>query len=343
MCFTVKYLIVKHLLAAMGQLSLEKTFLLAAWAEALIYGFFFCIFSATMFIHFSPDTAGKRRIDRHGTVMIGISSVMFFIATFHLAMNCFRLLRGYVDHRLSPGGPVAYIGNLRPWDHILKDTLYATQENLGSAASIYRCWVLWNGDWRVILFPCVLLVVNFVAGYTVCGLYSSVDPTETVFDARLTNWIKTFYSIAVVLNIITTGLIAYRIWITHVKSSAYTAGTGRLLPILRIFVESAALQLIVETVLLALYCSDINAQYILLECVASIVGITFNAITIRIKLHTIAGASSSHPSSGTNPVQTIGSIPLRRIHVNITRDVEDHVDGYGVKRRESQDASHSEG
>lgn len=68
--------------------------------------------------------------------MIIISAVMFFIATFHLAMNCFRLLRGYVDDRLAPGGPVGYIGDLRKWDHILKDTLYATQENLGSAAAV---------------------------------------------------------------------------------------------------------------------------------------------------------------------------------------------------------------
>lgn len=68
--------------------------------------------------------------------MIIISAVMFFIATFHLVMNAYRLVRGYVDDRLAPGGPVAYIGNLRLWDHILKDTLYATQENLGSAAAV---------------------------------------------------------------------------------------------------------------------------------------------------------------------------------------------------------------
>lgn len=65
-----------------------------------------------------------------------ISAIMFFMATFHLAMNGYRLLRGYADERLSPGGPVAYIGNLKLWDHILKDTIYATQENLGSAAAV---------------------------------------------------------------------------------------------------------------------------------------------------------------------------------------------------------------
>lgn len=60
------------------------------------------------------------------------------MATFHLAMNGFRLIRGYADFRDADGGPVAYIGNLRRWDHILKDTIYATQENLGSAAAVCR-------------------------------------------------------------------------------------------------------------------------------------------------------------------------------------------------------------
>ncbi|KAF5379631.1 hypothetical protein D9757_009201 [Collybiopsis confluens] len=311
----------------MGQLSLEKTFLIAPYVEGIVYGFFLAIFSLTIYIHVSPMFDGRvQRFDRHANVMIAISSLMFFIATWHLAMNGARMVEGYVDHGLTPGGPVAYIGNLRPWDHIMKDTLYATQENLGSAAAIYRCWVLWGHNWLIILFPVTLLLVNIVAGYMVCALYSTVPPTETVFDPRLNRWIKIFYSLAVVLNIITTSLMSYKIWTTHRQSSRYNArGGARLLYILRILVESAALQLIVEIVLLALYCSDINAQYILLESVASVVGITFNAITIRIKLHTMQGVPSFNQSSGPeHAVQTIGSMPMRRIQVNIARDIEEH-------------------
>lgn len=65
--------------------------------------------------------------------------------------------------------------------------------------------------------------------------------------------------------------MSYRIYITHKRSANYNIGQGRLLSILRILVESAALQLIVEIVLLSLYASDINAQYILLESVTPIV------------------------------------------------------------------------
>ena len=70
---------------------------------------------------------------------------MFVIATIHLALNASRTVAGYVDHGLTPGGPVAFIAPLRPWDHVLKDTLYATQESLGSAAAVgffYLCGTL---------------------------------------------------------------------------------------------------------------------------------------------------------------------------------------------------------
>uniref|UniRef100_A0A8H8CGP2 Uncharacterized protein n=1 Tax=Psilocybe cubensis TaxID=181762 RepID=A0A8H8CGP2_PSICU len=317
----------------MAQLSLEKTFLLATWVEAIVYGFLCCIFGATMFVYFSASYSrvGSKR-DRHTTGMIIISGVMFFMATFHLAMNGFRLLRGYVDYRLDPGGPVGYIGNLRKWDHILKDTIYATQENFGSAAAIYRTWVLWSFDWKIIILPTILLMVNIGAGYVVCGTYSSVDPTATVFLPRLNSWIKTFYSIAVVLNIMTTGLMSWRIYITHRRSANYHVGQGRLLSILRILVESAALQLIVEIVLLALYCNNINAQYILLESVTPIVAITFNTITLRIKLQSHADSQKSIASGISGPVQTIGSMPMKRIHVNIDREVDDDGGSFNVDK-----------
>jgi len=70
----------------------------------------------------------------------------------------------------------------------------------------------------------------------------------------------------------------YRIWATHRKSAAYNTSHKRLLYVVRILVESAALQLIIEIVLLALYCADINAQYILLESVTSIVVINISHI-----------------------------------------------------------------
>ncbi|KAJ3801878.1 hypothetical protein GGU11DRAFT_767582 [Lentinula aff. detonsa] len=266
-----------------------------------------------MYIHFSKVINGPQQLGRHSNVMIGISSLMFFIATLHMAVNAYRLIAGYVDHASVPGGAVAYMGDLRTWHYILKDALYATQENLGSAAAIYRCWVLWNHNWKIIVFPSVLLIVNIVAGYMVCGLYTTVSSTINVFNPRLTTWIKIFFPLTVALNIITTSLMSYRIWYTHSQATLYASGNddSQVMSVMRMLVESAALQLVVEIVLLALYSSDINAQYIVLESIAPIVGITFNALTIRIKLRSMSAARND------GDTQTIGRLPMRRLQVNV--------------------------
>lgn len=55
---------------------------------------------------------------------------------FYVAMNCFRMVEGYVDNANAPGGAAAYIANLAPWHHVFKDTLYATQEIFGDFVAV---------------------------------------------------------------------------------------------------------------------------------------------------------------------------------------------------------------
>ncbi|KAJ3999407.1 hypothetical protein F5050DRAFT_1805050 [Lentinula boryana] len=316
----------------MGQLSLEKTFIIAPYIEGMVYGFFVAIFAATMYIHFSKIINGPQQLGRHSNVMIGISSLMFFIATLHMAVNAYRVISGYVDHA-----------------SILEDTLYATQENLGSAAAVginsldpnttqssfldlplLGALELQLEDYRVSfsIIDCQHRYVHYgstsasyllpmftilVAGYMVCGLYTTVSSTINIFNPRLTTWIKIFFPLTVALNIITTSLMSYRIWYTHSQATLYASGNddSQLMSVMRTLVESAALQLVVEIVLLALYSSDINAQYIVLESIAPIVGITFNALTIRIKLRSMSAARND------GDTQTIGRLPMRRLQVNV--------------------------
>lgn len=51
-------------------------------------------------------------------------------------MNCFRMVRAYVDEVNSPGGAAAYLSDLALWDHILKDTIYCTTEMLGDGVAV---------------------------------------------------------------------------------------------------------------------------------------------------------------------------------------------------------------
>lgn len=105
----------------------------------------------------------------------------------------------------------------------------------------------------------------------VCGLYATFDPTTSVFDPKLTHWVRTFYSVAVVQSAITTGLMAYRIYQAEKRTAKYRTGQSPLRPVLYILLESASLLFFVELVLLTLYAANYNCQYLMLEPVTPLV------------------------------------------------------------------------
>lgn len=318
-------------------LSLERSFLLAAGFEALVYGLFFCIFGATLILQFA--SYDNFRSDRHGHVMTTMSMLFFAISTVHLGTNWFRVLNGFVDHNSTPGGVVAFLGRLDSWSRILTDTLYPSQENLGSAAAIYRTFILYHRCWKIVVVPTFFLVFNIVAEVVIVTLYIRANPNTMVFDHGLSNWITAFFSVNVFINILTTSLMGYRIWSTQHDSVRYNAGNGKLLTsILRIFLESAALQMIAQIILLILYTREDNGQNILLQSAVPIVGITFNVIAIRIRLHLI---SSTKPIIVSQTQQeTIGSMRMRpfvRVHVSTTTsEIRENDEGASVSERPSR-------
>ncbi|KAJ7309401.1 hypothetical protein DFH08DRAFT_484995 [Mycena albidolilacea] len=312
----------------MKQYPLDNTFLVAAWLESLLYGCFLVTFVASVYVQVSFN----KRQNTHNRVMFIYSGVMFAIATVHVAMNCFRLIRGFADSAAAPGGAVGYLAVLSRWDHIFKDTLYATQSIIGDSAGVYRCWILWNKDYRFVILPGLLLIGSTVSGYMVCGLYPTIDPNASIFNPVLLDWITAFYSIAVTQNIITTGLMALRLWQVEKQSARYRLGGGNFIPVIKILVESAALYLLIEILLLALYTVDHNAQYILLECVTPTAGFTFCVIAIRINLRA-QKAPSGQSGGNSAATQTIGSIPMRPIVISRRVEESHHTDdihiGYG--------------
>ena len=76
------------------------------------------------------------------------------------------------------------------------------------------------------------------------------------------HWMNTIYALAFVQNVITTGMIAYRLW-RHDRTAhilgVYSAGSrSSLLPIVRIVVESAMIYVLEVLVLIILYALDHN-------------------------------------------------------------------------------------
>jgi hypothetical protein len=90
------------------------------------------------------------------------------------------------------------------------------------------------------------------------------------------SWMATVYPLVFAQNIITTGLIAFKIWTQHRTSAANgvvdASSQLSLMRILRIIIESAAIYTFQLLVLLILYPMQHNAQFIVQSAVIPSIG-----------------------------------------------------------------------
>ncbi|KAF4584807.1 anthranilate phosphoribosyltransferase [Pleurotus pulmonarius] len=139
--------------------------------------------------------------------------------------------------------------------------------------------------------------------------------------------IKASYSLAVAQNVLTTALTAFRTSRTSSESAKSYEREKTLLPILRVLMESAlqlvveALQLVVEALSLVLYAGGLNA--VLLPQ-----GVVTPVVLRRAVNTTTTTTTTTHME--VDPVQTIGSMPKKRITVDTVTEID-----IDVRRRES--------
>lgn len=137
---------------------------------------------------------------------------------------------------------------------------------------------------------------------------------------------NTIYALAFVQNVMTTGLIAWRIWRQEKESvnvGIHSADSrSSLLPIVRIIIESAMIYVVELLVLIILYALKHNAQFVVQEAVVptvgkclnsdlllrsterySFLGIVFTLMTIRISKRSYKVHCATVTEDQSRPIQ----------------------------------------
>ncbi|KAJ8096084.1 hypothetical protein PM082_022657 [Marasmius tenuissimus] len=292
-------------------------------------GFLVCNYLFTLYATLMPDNLGAYGDPRgpnprgHVTVMLKVSTVMLLTATLHFSVAFYR---AWIAFRgTSNEVPGTFLAQFNLWHRVLQDMLFVTQESLGAAAAIYRAWVLWGKDWRLLCALLVMYTAELATGSGSCILYAGTPASgydQAVLFENLGKWIKAHASIIVCLNFITTSLMVFRIWSTKHNSSKYSLFPSRLDAVLRIVLESAMLQLIPEILLLIFQCFELNVTYVLLQLLVPLIAVTFNTMTLRMKIHVLKDSLCPHPSYstsrlGANSSGTERSFPMQPIRIPV--------------------------
>ncbi|KAH7890367.1 hypothetical protein F5I97DRAFT_16588 [Phlebopus sp. FC_14] len=273
--------------------------------------------------------------------MIFASITMFVLSTVHVAADIQRLLEAFIFNTDAN----AYLAQVNTALYSVKSTAYAAQTLVGDGFVLYRLYLVWNGDRRVV-FPIsicfiasigtlhiVHTVVFLTSEFLGVGIgalqgFARASPTTPIFITELQNWVVSFFSLTLFTNFSCTSLIAMRIlWVHHRANTAISDRS--LVSAAIVIIESGAIYSVCLIILLSLYLSNSFAQYLMLDAVTQIIGVVFSLIIVRVGL----GLSTERTyrqqtTQSTLPwnAQRNNRYPL--VSVKVTQDT--HTEGTGT-------------
>ncbi|KAG1721670.1 hypothetical protein EDB19DRAFT_1646309 [Suillus lakei] len=235
-------------------------------------------FSVLMFIGTIWTSTYKRDINRPIAL---VAILLLILSTAYLVVDIISLENGLVKYRDTfPGGPAVYFQDISQPMFVTKTVIYALQTMLGDGVLIYRCYVVWQSVW-VIILPSMLWCTTSVA--SLIGPYYDMQATGGDFYINPAGqWLTVFFAFTLSTNFITSGLLVYRIWTIECKVSTIRATNGTLMPILRVFVGGAIMYSVMLFIMLICFVCSNNASVIIHDMIMPIIPIAFYMVFIRI-------------------------------------------------------------
>ncbi|KAG2337642.1 hypothetical protein BDR05DRAFT_970072 [Suillus weaverae] len=211
-------------------LPLDSANIMSTVLEGILYGF-----SVLMFIGTTWTFTYKQRIRDINRPIAVVATLLFALSTAHIIIGTIRLDDGLVKYgNTFHDGPAGFFADVRQEKFAIKNTIITLQTLLGDGVVIYRCYVVWQSVWIIIL-PCMMWCG--VAAFGICMVYVQAPTTnaKNVFGNETGHWITAFLSLTLATNLLSSGLLGYRIWtIERNVSGAYT--TKNKMPILRVLI-----------------------------------------------------------------------------------------------------------
>ncbi|KAG1804471.1 hypothetical protein EV424DRAFT_1432111 [Suillus variegatus] len=243
-------------------LPLDSANIMSTVLEGILYGF-----SVLMFIGTIWTFTYKQRIRDINQPSTVVATLLFVLSTAHMIVGTIRLEDGLTVTQQT---------------FVTKNTIITLQTLLGDGVVIYRCYVVWRSVWIIIL-PCMMWCG--VAAFGICMVYVQAPTTnaKNVFGNQTGHWITVFLSLTLATNLLSSGLLAYRIWtIERNVSGAYAAKNN--MPILRVLVDAALLYSTVLCASLVCFALSNNGFYVLGDLIVPIISIAFYMVFIRVAI-----------------------------------------------------------
>ncbi|KAF7308930.1 hypothetical protein MKEN_01093500 [Mycena kentingensis (nom. inval.)] len=278
-------------------LSIAKAYLIGGILTAVLYGISIPMFVATLW----TLLRGRRWRQVHHT-MLAAACLLFVSTTGIFSMIALRLTRAFIDFGPDiPGGASAWLANPAETALLVQSALFALETLVGDAVAIYRCYTVWRKAYIVVL-PILLWIGILIAG--ISFIVQSLQVATNVHDEDLPRFVAAFLACSLACNLLSTGMLAYRLWEVNRNASSSRLGQNTILPVLSIILDAGALYSFALICSLGVYLSNSPAQFITFDLLSPTIAIAFFMVLIRVGT---ARNKAAHYSTSSSMATTTGT------------------------------------
>lgn len=290
--------------------SYEKDNFAGRLVGAIVYGITVVLFFRCIGTLIDPGNAMRKSV-KWGLLAHTMALFLFF--TTKLMMNLYVEFAEYNDYRDFPGtdelppGPIGY--QLAHFNGITTSApvMFALNQWLADGLLLYRCYVIFSMNYRVITLPCLLYAAAVVIG--IMHIYYNSLPAVYVPPTAAT--INTaYYSISLSLNILLMLMIITRL-VLHRRNLQHAVGTSDgttklYTTIIIMLVESYALYAITFLLYIIFWALEASAYTVVSELLDGTQVIAPYLVILRVAQR--RALTSEMVTSGFN---NVGSIQFR--------------------------------
>ncbi|TFK33582.1 hypothetical protein BDQ12DRAFT_657757 [Crucibulum laeve] len=275
------------------------------FTESVVYGIYLVTCGYCAQHLFMIDGRWKRLREYHWAMVI-VAALLLTFATLDVTTGFYHNLRAFVFYT-GAGGATEAFSDLSFWVSVIKTANVLVTTNIGDGVLIYRCWIVHNKSWLVVAFSIILWFTSVACAIRI--LYSEITVHASALvlhEKSITPFMKTFWTLTIVINFVTTALLVSKIWrvdrqtrkyLYNSQMTTHTRYSSPLRYAIRVIMESGVLYTTFAFMTYVSYLAGSNWVYPITDMEVPVVGIAFNLIIIRAAARNAEASEPSRPQS----------------------------------------------
>jgi len=295
---------------------------------AVAYGFLLAVAVAALYFLLFKPINGRRQWGQIAYVVVMLAG-----GTIYFGPQAKWTELMFIDDRNIPGGPnTFFFTQTGQFTVVFSTAAYVVDNFLADALMLYRCALIWNFNWLVIIIPALWLIAS-----TVLSFLLLVEAARPDIPFKI-DFALPYFPLAMSLNIFLALLTAGKLlWARHkLKGTLGSAHTQIYGSVASMIIESSSLYSITSLAYIIMYAQNNPAASEVLGllgevmCIAPVLIILRVAYGRGITRETVAGTTSAMQFTSTNGGTAGGST----LNVKMTTDTHNTVTGsaYELKR-----------